>query len=441
MRKYTCFLTLVLMCVSCLIAAQTPVIRTDKKVVEGFMDKRFGMFIHWGPVSLRGTEIGWSRGTSVAYSDYDNLYKEFNPVLFDADKWAKTAKDAGMKYLTITSKHHDGFCLWPTAYSKHNIMNSPYKKDIVGELAKACKKYGLKFCIYFTVADWHDPDYAILYPVAEPNKSANMDRFVSRMKNELKELIQNYKPYMLWFDANWDKEWTREHSTEVYNAIKKLDPNVIINNRLDTREASGGSHKEMLASTLADFATPEQEVGAMNMDYPWESCITICQQWAWKPNDKMKSLKECIQTLASTAGGNGNLLFNVGPMMDGRIEARQVDRLKEMGTWLNKNGAAIYGTKGGPYKPDSVMAATRKGNKIYLHLFKKQGAEISIAAVPGAKVMKAYFLNGAAPITFKSEDTKITIPLPSQLPDSNDTVIVLEMDKNMEAVPVMGFKS
>jgi alpha-L-fucosidase len=261
MKKNTTVLTLIFMWVSCLVFAQTPVIRTDKKVVEGFMDKRFGMFIHWGPVSLRGTEIGWSRTTSVATEEYDNLYKEFNPVLFDADKWAKTAKDAGMKYLTITSKHHDGFCLWPTVYSDYNIMNSPYKKDIVGELAKACKKYDLKFCIYFTVADWHDPDWAVLYPATTPNKSANMGRFVSRMKNELKELIQNYKPYMLWFDANWDKEWTREYSSDVYNEIKKLDPNVIINNRLDTKDASGGSHKVMLPGTLADFATPEQEVG------------------------------------------------------------------------------------------------------------------------------------------------------------------------------------
>ncbi|WP_316817510.1 alpha-L-fucosidase [Pedobacter nyackensis] len=439
MKKNATVLMLVFMCLSCFSFAQGPVIRTDKKVVEDFMDKRFGMFIHWGPVSLRGTEIGWSRGTNVPTVEYDNLYKEFNPVLFDADKWAKTAKDAGMKYLTITSKHHDGFCLWPTAYSDYNIMNTPYKKDIVGELAKACKKYGLKFCIYFTVADWHDPDYAILYPASTTNKSMNMDRFVSTMKNQLKELIQNYKPYMLWFDANWDKEWTRVQSADVYNAIKKLDPNVLINNRLDTKDASGGSHKVMLPTTLADFATPEQEVGTMNMDYPWESCITICQQWAWKPNDKMKSLKECLQTLASTAGGNGNLLFNVGPMLDGRIEERQISRLKEMGAWLNKNGAAIYGTKGGPYKPDSVMAATRKGNKIYLHLFKNNRAEISVPAIPGLKITKVYLLDGAAPLTHKLDAGKIVLSLPKQLPDADDTVIVLEMDKNVESVPI--FKS
>lgn len=428
---------IIFLCLSGFTFAQVPTIRTDNKVVEDFMDKRFGMFIHWGPVSLRGTEIGWSRGTNVPAIEYDNLYKEFNPVLFDADKWAKTAKDAGMKYLTITAKHHDGFCLWPTAYSDYNIMNSLYKKDIVGELAKACKKYGLKFCIYFTVADWHDPDYTFSHPSKTPNTSKDMDRFVIRMKNELKELITKYKPYMLWFDGNWEEGWTREYSADVYSAIKRLDPNVLINNRLDTKEASGGSHKVMLPTTLADFATPEQEIGAMNMDYPWESCITICKQWAWKPNDEMKSLKECIQTLASTAGGNGNLLFNVGPMLDGRIEARQVNRLREMGAWLNKNGVAIYGTKGGPYKPDSVFASTRKGNKVYLHLFKNQGKEISVAAIAGVTINKAYFLDGAAPLTFKLEANRMLISLPQQLPDPNDTVIVLEMDKNVESVALL----
>src|ERR1700694_4829538 len=138
--------------------------KTPQKVIDGFMDLRFGMFIHFGPVTLRGTEISWSRNNQVLQEEYDNLYKEFNPALFNADTWAKAAKDAGMKYLTITAKHHDGFCLWPTQFSSYNIMNSPYKKDIVRALANACKKQGIKFCIYFTVLDWHDQDYPIHDP-------------------------------------------------------------------------------------------------------------------------------------------------------------------------------------------------------------------------------------------------------------------------------------
>ena len=186
-------------------------IKTNKKIMNGFMDLRFGMFIHWGPVTLRGTEIGWSRGNQVPVEEYDNLYKEFDPVLFDADKWVKTAKDAGMKYLTITAKHHDGFCLWPTAFTEHNIMHSQYKKDIVGELAKACKKQGIKFCIYFTVLDWYDPNYPNHLPgQKEIDPKANMNKFVNTtMKGELKELITRYHPYMLWFDGDWEKPWTQ----------------------------------------------------------------------------------------------------------------------------------------------------------------------------------------------------------------------------------------
>jgi alpha-L-fucosidase len=170
--------------------AVNPSIKTSKAVLDDFMDQRFGMFIHWGPVTLRGTEIGWSRGTSVPVQDYDNLYKEFNPVLFNADTWVKTAKEAGMKYLTITSKHHDGFCLWPTKFSNYNIMNSPYKKDIVGELAKACKKYNIKFCVYFTVLDWHDPNYPIHLPDGKnADPKSDIHKFIATMKSQLQEIV------------------------------------------------------------------------------------------------------------------------------------------------------------------------------------------------------------------------------------------------------------
>lgn len=406
--------------------------RTSKEVMDGFMDKRLGMFIHWGPVTLRGTEIGWSRNHQVAQEDYDILYKEFNPVLFNAEDWVKTAKDAGMKYLTITAKHHDGFCLWPTSYTDYNIMHSQYKKDIVGALAKACKKYDIKFCIYYTVLDWYSPDYPLHNDGnKEADPGADMDKFVKYMKNQLKELITNYHPYMLWFDGNWEKPWTREMGVDIYNYIKKLDPAVIVNNRLGK-----GNHKTLTAETVGDYATPEQEIGGINMQDPWESCITLCNQWAWKPNDKMKSLKQCIQTLASTAGGNGNLLLNVGPMLDGRIEDRQTERLKELGDWLKVYGEAIYKTMGGPYKPDSIYAATRKGNKVYLLVFKKESNQLIIPAIPGVKLKKAFFMDGGQ-VSFKQDEKTVILGLPEKLPDDNCSVIVLEMDKNVEDVAIL----
>lgn len=406
--------------------------KTDPKILDGFMDKRFGMFIHWGPISLRGTEIGWSRNHEVSQQDYDSLYKEFNPVLFNADAWVKTAKDAGMKYITFTSKHHDGFSMWPTAYSSYNIMHSMYKKDIVGELAKACKKYDIKFCLYYTVLDWYDPNYPIHNNgVKEPDPKADMTKFIQYMKNQLRELVTNYHPYMIWFDGNWESPWTQAMGADIYNYLKQLDKNVIINNRLGK-----GNHKIMSPETVGDYATPEQEVGEINMSNPWESCITICHQWAWKPNDKMKTLKECIQTLVGTAGGNGNLLFNVGPMPDGRMEARQVQRLREMGQWLKVNGEAIYGTKGGPYKPDSVFATTRKGSTIYVHLFKKPGEKLVLPVPDGIKLVKASFMKGAQ-LSFVQEGNTIQVSLPATLPDPVCSVIVLEMNSSVIGIPII----
>ena len=426
MKLRTPFLLLLLLSTTVVFAQQ----QVSKAAINAFMDKRFGMFIHFGPVTLRGTEIGWSRGEQVKTEDYDNLYKEFNPVLFNADEWVKAAKDAGMKYLTITAKHHDGFCLWPTAFSDYNISHSPFKRDLVGELAKACKKQGIAFCIYFTVLDWHDADYPI-HRMGQ-DTPGNMPAFVQRMKDELKELITRYKPEMLWFDGYWEAPWTNDYGRDVYRFIKSVDPNVVVNNRL-------GKAPDHLfdKNAVGDFLTPEQRVGELNMQEPWESCITICKQWSWKPNDTMKSLQTCIQTLVKTAAGNGNLLFNVGPMPDGRMEARQVQRLKEMGGWLQQYGSSIYSTKGGPYKPNDIYATTRKGNRIYVHVFSNKQAVLELAALPKNAVKKAYLMNGGV-INFQQDaNGALKLHLPQALPDVNDSVVVLELDQDAEVIPVI----
>ncbi|MEO5942334.1 MAG: alpha-L-fucosidase [Ferruginibacter sp.] len=411
-------------------------IKTSKKVMNDFMDKRFGMFIHWGPVTLRGKDISWSRGGEIPTADYDSLYKEFDPVLFNADDWVKTARDAGMKYLTITAKHHDGFCLWPSKYSRHTIAYTPYKKDIIGALAKSCKKFGIKFCIYYSVLDWFNPDY----PLHSPNDKAedpkaNMPRYITYMKNQLKELITNYDPYMMWFDGAWESPWTNEMAVDMYAYLKSLKKDLIINNRLG-KEIAGVENKDIdVSKMIGDYDTPEQTVGRMNMNTPWESCITICTNWSWVPNDKIKSLQQCIRTLASTAGGNGNLLLNVSPMMDGRMEARQVNRLKEMGEWLKENGRAIYDTKGGPYKPNDLFSTTRKNNKIYVSV-KTDTTLLSLKPLPQKKIIKAYFLNGKE-VSFLQDSSRILIKFPTGLPDKNCTEIVLELDSDAEDIPVI----
>jgi alpha-L-fucosidase len=409
-----------------------PAIRTSRKIMDGFMDLRFGMFIHFGPVTLRGTEIGWSRGNQVTVSDYDHLYKEFDPVLFNADRWVKAAKDAGMKYLVITAKHHDGFCLWPSAYTDYDIASTPFKKDVVGALAKACRKQGIKFGIYYSVLDWHYPDYPMHSNDGPIDPHADMGKYIVYMKNQLKELINRYHPFLFWFDGNWQKPWTQTEAVDMYKYIKQLDPDIIINNRLNGLN----DHKVLDSETVGDYATPEQQVGAIDMVHPWESCITICHQWSWKPNDKLKSLKQCLDILASTSGGNGNLLLNVSPMLDGRMEVRQVDRLKEMGDWLHKYGDAIYDTHGGPYKPDTTFTATRKGNKINILLLQRPAGVLTLQNIPGCKVLKAYFMGGGK-VAFTQDSSGIHLTLPDVLADVNCNVIVLELDKSADDIPLI----
>ena len=408
------------------------VLKTPDATVKDFMSQRFGMFIHWGPINLRGTEIGWSRGNGVDTADYDNLYKEFNPQQFDADAWVSAAKNAGMKYLTITSKHHDGFCLWPSKYSDYTIQSSPYQKDILAALSKACEKQGIKFCVYFTILDWHDPLYPISnLPDGKMKESGDMKKFVEKIKGQLTEIITNYHPYMLWFDGNWEAPWTLAMGQEVYAHIKKSDPYVVVNNRLGK-----GTHKLMNDQTVGDYATPEQFVGEINMKDAWESCITICEQWAWKPNDTMKSLKESLQTLAGTAGGNGNLLYNVGPMADGRMELRQVKLLQQMGDWLKKYGESIYGTRGGPYLPSKDMVATRKGNKIYIHLLNTEGTALALPNLPGKQLNSAQYLNGSA-LKFTQDAYGIRIHELGKRPDENDSVIVLNFSGEVESIDLV----
>lgn len=332
-------------------AVEKDLLAPDPVAMKRWQDMRFGMFIHWGPVALTGHEIGWSRGNQTPVEEYDQLYKRFNPTEFDAEEWVKIAKDAGMKYMVLTTKHHDGFCLWDTKQTDYNIMHSPFGRDVVKELAAECKKQGIAFGTYYSTCDWHHPDFPRTSPGGKVRREQyNLDRYTDYLKAQVKELITNYGPLVtLWYDV--PQEFDEARGKGVISHTRSLQSDILINNRTGAK---------------GDFDTPEQRVGGFNRQRPWETCMTICRQWAWKPNDEMKSLNECIQTLLQTVGGDGNLLFNVGPMPDGRIEPRQVARLKQMGDWLEHYGDAIYGTRGGPFKPGKWGASTCKGNKIFL---------------------------------------------------------------------------
>ena len=392
--------------------------------LEWWREARFGMFIHWGPVSIKGTEIGWSRGGEIPIEEYDNLYKQFNPTKFNADEWVAIAKAAGMKYIVLTTKHHDGFCLWNTKQTDYNVMGSPFGRDVVRELSDACKRQGIRFGTYYSVCDWHHPAFPFGSPGGTTNKpNPDLEAYTQYLTNEVTELIKNYGPLnTLWFDVS--QGFDAERGKKVVDYVRSLQPDILVNNR---------------CSNPGDYDTPEQTVGAFHLDRPWETCMTICQQWAWKPNDTMKSLQECLQTLIRCAGGDGNLLFNVGPMPTGEIEGRQVDRLKEMGAWLNQYGASVYGTRGGPYKPSKALASTRAGNSIYLHILKWEGDTLSLPPLPRKVVGSALLTGGTAEVT--QTDQAITVRVPAGNQQEIDTLVRLDLDGPALAIPAVRLAS
>ena len=392
-------------------ADETPAQRDAR--MKWWREARFGMFIHWGPVALKGTEIGWSRGAGVPIEEYDALYRRFNPTNFDARQWARTAREAGMKYVVFTTKHHDGFCMWDTRQTDFNIMRSPFGRDVVKELAAACRQEGLEFGTYHSVCDWHHPDFPLTSPGGKVKRDvANLDRYEQYLHAQVRELIQNYGPLLvMWFDV--PQMFDRQRGLRLEAWTRSLQPDIIINNR------SGAD---------GDYDTPEQRVGKYQEHRPWETCMTLCRQWAWKPNDEMKSLDECLRTLVRCAGGDGNLLFNVGPMPDGRIEPRQAERLQEMGAWLAQYGDSIYRTRGGPWKPTRAVASTRRGNRIFVHVFQWDGDAIALPAIP-AKVTRAAALTGGT-VTFEQQNDRLLLRLPASQQQRIDTIIQLDLDRS-----------
>ena len=407
--------------------------------MKWWVEARFGMFIHWGPVSLKGTEIGWSRGREVPIPVYDNLYKEFNPVRFNAREYVALAKEAGVKYLTLTTKHHDGFSMFATKLSDYNIMHTPFRRDVTRELADECQRQGLRFCTYYSIIDWYHPDYLPRGAGDKrPVQDADFERYYAFMKGQLRELIENYHPAVLWFDGEWEDHWTVARGRDIYAMLRRLDPNLIINNRLGKKRAFGQGGMTPAESTVGDFGTPEQETGRFYGDRNtyWESNMTICRQWAWKPNDRLKSLKECIDLLVTNAGYDGNFMLNVGPMPDGRIEPRQVERLREIGRWMKQNGESICGTRGGPFKPAKWGVSTCKDNRIYVHVLRWPGEGPITLPATGKKVVGSRLLTGGD-VEVKTSGQGITLSVPAAGRQELDTVIELRMEDSAMDIPVL----
>jgi len=385
----------------------------SKEQMQWFRDARYGLFLHWGPGCMSGLELSWGRRGPRPYDVqghmeeektmrmdvYDNLYKSFNPTKFNADKWVQIAKDAGMKYIVFTSKHHDGFSNFYTKYSDYNITNTEFGRDIVKELADACHKEGMRFGIYYSVRDWYHPDYL----------QGDNSKYREFYTGQLRELLTKYgKVDILWFDSTFGPEEMWDFQG-VLKMIFSLQPEILINDRYGKGWAG-------------DYYTPEQQLGAFDRTRPWESCATFVDgQWSYRPNGIMYTLQETLGLLLGAVGGDGNLLLNIGPMPTGKIEERQAERLKEAGGWLAKYGEGVYGTRGGPYISGHWGYSTLKGNAIYLFLNPWDPPEL-ILPDPGAKVLSYELLSGGK-MKLTSGNGSLSIEVPQEFRKEPFTVI------------------
>jgi alpha-L-fucosidase len=384
---------------------------------------RFGMFIHWGPVSLKGTEISWSRGLEVPIEEYDALYKQFNPVHFDADQWVRIAKTAGMRYIIFTAKHHDGFCEWNTRQTDYNIMNAPFGRDVVKELAQACQRQGVRFGVYYSTCDWRHPDFPLTGRAGVVRRpDSDLDAYTRYLKCQVAELLVNYGPLaVLWFDV--PQEFDAVRGQGVIDFARTLQPDIIINNRTGAR---------------GDYDTPEQSIpptGFPGLD--WETCMTMNGQWAYSATDSnWKSPATLIRNLIETASKGGNYLLNVGPDALGVIPAKSAAHLQKMGEWLKTNGEAIYGAGASPFNFLPWGRATRKGQTIYLHVFDwpKDGKLL----VPIANKITGAFLlaDRSTKITITPLQGNSRIHLPKSAPDPYASVIGITVAGEIAALPV-----
>lgn len=369
--------------------------------MQWWHDARFGMFIHWGIYSIpagvyKGEDIPgigeWIMSTAkIPVEEYEPFGKMFNPVRFEATQWVKIAKDAGMKYIVITSKHHDGFSMWDSKVSKYDIVDfSPYGKDVLKALSDECRQQGITLCFYHSIMDWHHPDA----------NEAKWEKYREEyLKPQLKELLTGYgRIGVLWFDGEWTKEWTEEQGKDLYNFVRNLQPDIIINNRVGKgRQGMQGMNKDSTAA--GDFGTPEQEILSTTSSFPWESCMTMNDTWGFKSKDtNWKSPEILIRNLADIVSKGGNFLLNVGPTPEGLIPDASVERLKEMGEWIKINGDAIYKAKQlKNYKEGDDIRYTLSpdGHHINAFLYSLPGKEINIKQIKPAEgsVIKMYGLD------------------------------------------------
>ncbi|MDR2058500.1 MAG: alpha-L-fucosidase [Dysgonamonadaceae bacterium] len=412
--------------------------QTQKPDVKWLEEARFGMFIHFGPYSVLGDGEWVMNNRSIKGCDYNRLQNLFNPQAFDAREWVKIAKDAGMKYITFTSRHHDGFSNWDTKQSDWNIMNTPYGKDLIKQLADECHKEGIKLVFYYSLLDWMRSDYQ--YETGRTGQKAgrteksNWNSYLRFMKAQLTELLTNYGPIAgIWFDGHWDQtshENRTSHETfvdwhypEIYDLIHRLQPECLIANNHHLPPFPGENYQIFERDVPGENKSglSGQEVSFL----PLETCETINNTWGFSIADSnFKSTKELLQLLIRTAGSGANLLLNTGPMPNGKIQPECVERLQEMGEWLSRYGCTIYGTRQGVIPPQTWGVSTAKDNTQYIHILDKNMATLTVK-IPDIK--SANWVNSDSKLTWEKDQKsgEVTFTFNERL-DDIDSIIEIK---------------
>lgn len=413
--------------------------------IAKFREAKFGLFIHWGSYSIKGIEASWPlvRG-EISGSDYEKLADRFNPQRYDPVAWAELAREAGMRYAILTTKHHDGFALFDTQLSDYSAPRRAAGRDLVRPFVEAFREAGILVGFYFSLCDWHHPDYPVALsdprpgrqrpPAAVPEGAPasiaeapeRWERYLEFMRGQVRELLTNYGPIdLLWFDGQWEhtsEEW-QDH--KLMAMIRELQPDIIVNDRLGDR-------------SLGDYATPEQFVPVSSLDRPWETCMTINETWAYNPNDRaFKPAGELVATLAEVVSKGGNFLLNVGPTADGEIPPVFASRLRVIGDWLSRNGESIF-TNGRGLDPGAFYGPTTGStDAIYLHVLGRPAGDTLRVRGLNRTVVNVYHLASGQPLEFDQHYGHLSqgmlhVSLPPALLDPLDTVVKVELGPSLQ---------
>jgi alpha-L-fucosidase len=374
----------------------------------------------------------------IPREEYEGYAARFDPQRFDADEWVRIAREAGMKYMVITSKHHDGFALFDARNSEWDVAGaSPWGVDAIGALAEACREQGLHFGVYYSIMDWHHPAQLPARleegrPVWNPTRidpSRKAD-YLEYMKAHVTRLVEDYDVEVLWFDGEWVDWWTEEDARPLYDHLRTLKPSLIVNNRIGKgRRGMQGFDKGEGYS--GDFGTPEQEIPATGVPgVDWESCMTMTDSWGFKSFDHVwKPARALLHNLIDIASKGGNYLLNVGPTALGEIPEPSADRLAHLGRWLATNGEAIYGTDASPFEAPSWGRVTSKPGRLYLHVFDwPEDGRLELAAGETGARGAWLLADPGQRLGIETGPGSLTIALPRTAPDPDASVVVLELE-------------